>query len=439
VSRLLLVDDDPGLLFTLEEILDERGFDCVAVSSGAEALERLDGVDAVLTDLTMPGMDGLALLDAISRRDATLPVVLLTAHGSERSAVAAMKAGAYDYLTKPFDSEELVLAMARACETRQLRATTRRLEAERAAGIHIIGGSAAMTRLLEAVARVAPKNVTVLVRGETGTGKELIASLLVAESARADKPLVRFNCAAIPAELADAELFGHVRGAFTGAQANRQGFLSRAHGGTLVLDEVGELTPGIQAKLLRALQEGEIQPVGAARVEHVDVRVIACTNRDLAPEIEAGRFRADLYYRLAVIELVVPPLADRREDIHDLASFFARRYADRFGVDVQLAPELLEALARRPWPGNVRELENIIARMVALSDGGVLEVTELEASATPDVSPLSLRDQVERFERGLIKKALEACEANQSAAARALGTSRATLADKIKKYGLAGS
>src|SRR5207249_6403029 len=283
-------------------------------------------------DYAMPGMDGVQLLQAIRERDATLPVILLTAHGSERIAVRAMKTGAYEYVTKPFDIEEMGLVIDRALEARALRVQNRRLTAEKAIGRSIVGDSAAMRRLIDAVTRVAPRDITVLVRGDTGTGKELVAALIHAESRRAKAPFVRFNCAAIPGELAEAELFGHTRGAFTGAAQARRGFFAEANGGTLVLDEVGELSGPIQAKLLRALQEGEIQPVGAGRVEKVDVRVVACTNRDLVAEVRAHRFREDLYYRLAVVELIVPPLNEHREDVPALAAEVARRYAERFGM-----------------------------------------------------------------------------------------------------------
>jgi transcriptional regulator with GAF, ATPase, and Fis domain len=330
-----------------------------------------------------------------------------------------------------------------------LRVQNRRLTAEKAIGRAIVGDAPAMRRLLDAVNRVGPKDITVLVRGETGTGKELIASLIHAESRRASGPLVRFNCAAIPGELAEAELFGHARGAFTGATQARRGFFAEANGGTLVLDEVGELSASVQAKLLRALQEGEIQPVGAGRVERVDVRVVACTNRDLAAEARAHRFREDLYYRLAVVELIVPPLEEHREDIPALAAEFARRYAERFGMgQVRLAPELVEALQRAEWPGNVRQLENSIARMVALGGGGEIGVAAFNGAparaAEPGAEPppddtLSLREQVEALERSVIARTLASVAGNQSEAARRLGLSRGSLIDRLKKYGFAGS
>ena len=451
MTTVLLVDDEPGVLFTLSELLGERGHRAVAARSAAEALVKLDDADVVVTDLSMPGVDGLQLMAQIGQRDPGLPVILLTAHGSERVAVAAMKQGAYDYLAKPFDIDEVAVVIERALEARRLRVDNRRLSAEQTLGRRIIGSSRPMRRLLEATSRIAARNVTVLVRGETGTGKEFVAELLHAQSPRSSKPLVRFNCAALPAELADAELFGHVRGAFTGATASRAGFFARADGGTLILDEVGELPAAIQAKLLRALQEGEIQPVGSGRIEHVDVRVVAATNRDLAADVKTGTFREDLYYRLAVVELVVPPLRDRKDDIPALAEEFARRYGDRFGLGtITLEPALIDALVRADWPGNVRQLENTIARLAALSAGGEITLADyLSASGvatssaeTPDDPPIdarsgpSLKEQVEAFERGLVARALDATGGNQSEAARRLGVSRVTLIDKLKKYGL---
>jgi len=448
MARLLLVDDEPALLFTLSQLLKSRGLESVLARSGKEALAKLEGVDGVVTDYSMPEMDGVQLLQAIHERDESLPVVMLTAHGSEKVAVRAMKSGAYEYVTKPFDIDEISLVIDRALEARALRVQNRRLTAERALGRTIVGDSAPMRRLLDAVARVGPKDITVLVRGETGTGKELIASLIHAESRRAAGPLVRFNCAAIPGDLAEAELFGHARGAFTGATQARRGFFAEADGGTLVLDEVGELPLPVQAKLLRALQEGEIQPVGAGRVERVDVRVVACTNRDLAAEARARRFREDLYYRLAVVELLVPPLHEHREDIPALAGQFVRRYAERFGMDgVRLAPELVDALQRADWPGNVRQLENAVARMVALGGGGEIGVqaltgtafqaTESDAETLPD-GTLSLREQIDALERSVIARTLAAVSGNQSEAARRLGLSRGSLIDRLKKYGFAG-
>ena len=446
MSRILVVDDDSGMLASLRGLFRSRGQEAVVARSGQEALGQLDGVDAVVTDFAMPGMDGVQLVQAIHDRDESLPVILLTAHGSERVAVNAMKSGAYDYLTKPFDADEFSVVVDRALEARTLRVQNRRLTAEKALGHSIVGDGPAMRQLLETISRIAPKDITVLIRGETGTGKELIASLLHAQSHRATGPLVRFNCAAIPGELAEAELFGHARGAFTGAQQARRGFFAQADGSTLVLDEIGELPLPVQAMLLRALQEGEIQPVGAGKVERVDVRVIACTNRDLADEARTGRFRQDLYYRLAVVDLVVPPLREHREDIPALAAEFARRYAERFGMqDVRLLPELLDSLQRLDWPGNVRQLENAVARIVALSTGGDIGLEAFAAASTapaadadaeaPPEGTLSLREQLDAVERSLIRRTMAAAGGNQSEAARRLGLSRGSLIERLKKYG----
>jgi two-component system, NtrC family, response regulator AtoC len=447
------VDDEPSVLAALKELVKSRGWEPLLARSGANALDLVERADAVVTDFSMPGMDGMELLRAIRERDESLPVILLTAHGSERLAVRAIKAGAYEYVTKPFDVDEMVLALGRALEARALRLRNRQLDAEHAIGRRIVGSSPALRHLLDAVARVASKEITVLVRGETGTGKELIGSLLHAQSRRAQGPLVRFNCSAIPGELAEAELFGHTRGAFTGATQARPGFFVEANRGTLVLDEVGELPPAIQAKLLRALQDGEIQPVGSGRTEKVDVRIVACTNRDLAAEARESRFREDLYYRLAVVELVVPPLRERREDIPALAHEFALRYAERFGAEeVRLSPALVERLTAADWPGNVRQLENTVARMVALSGGGEIgaEAFAGSAAAVPLSAPngeepssndangtQSLREQLEALERSVIARTMTAVGGNQSEAARRLGISRNTLTERLRRYEIA--
>ncbi|MFN9809942.1 MAG: sigma-54-dependent transcriptional regulator [Deltaproteobacteria bacterium] len=456
--KVLLVDDEPGVLYMLREVLAERGLDVIAASSAREALAQLEHAHVVVSDLSMPGMDGLALLDEVRARRPELPFVLVTAHGNERIAVRAMKRGARDYLTKPVDIDELGLVVDRALEGLRLRAEVRAMRLERALGRRLIAESAPMKRLIEAASRVAERDVTVLVRGATGTGKELVSTLIHVESRRRDAPLVRFNCAAVPAELAEDELFGHVRGAFTGAVGARKGYFAQADGGTLVLDEIAELPLSLQPKLLRALQEGEIQPVGG-RIEKVDVRVVASTHRDLREEVRAGRFREDLYYRLAVVELVVPTLAERRDEIPTLARALAARWGERFDVPhVELSAPLLEELRRADWPGNVRQLENTVARMIALH-GASLGPHALraatgepaawasgadgsaEAGAEPDGIDLArndvpLREQLDAFERGVVSRVLAECGQNQSRAARRLGIGRATLIDKMKKYGL---
>jgi len=445
--KVLVVDDDPAVQFALVQTIEAAGGEAITARSAIEALELVnaarDHVDVVVSDYAMPELDGMQLLERMRAVDSTLPVILITAHGSERLAVRALKQGAYDYLAKPFDNDELIYSLQRAAESRRLRLDERARSLEQAVGVRIIGRSPAVTRVLDSAARVANKDVTVLIRGETGTGKELVASFLHLNSARAKQPLVVFNSAAIPPELAEAQLFGHVRGAFTGAVAAHEGYFAQAHNGTLFLDEIGELRLDLQAKLLRALQEGEIQPLGGSRIDKVDVRVIAATHRDLAAEVKAGRFREDLYYRLNVVELVVPPLRDRRSDIPLLAREFARKYSERFGLGyvVQLAPELVDHLEAGAWPGNIRQLENTIARAIALTSTKIISLPALEPPGetdephAPGTAP-SFREQVEAFERNLLRQALAASHGNQSETARRLHLNRASLYDKLKKYGM---
>jgi len=453
-AKVLLVDDEEAMRFALAEVMDQLGIEVVSAGTVDEALPHLDDVDVVVTDYSMPGKSGLELLAEVRARDAGLPVIMITAHGSERLAVQALKAGAYDYIAKPFDNDEVACAIQRACETRRLRRSSERQALEESAGVRIVGASAALQRVLDAAVRLAAKDVSVLLRGETGTGKELFAGLLHAKSSRAQRPLVKFNSAAIPHDLAEAQLFGYARGAFTGAASAHAGYFVQAHGGTLLLDEIGELTLPLQAKLLRVLQEREVQPLGSTRVEKVDFRLIASTHKDLASEVSAGRFREDLYYRIAVVELVVPALRERSLDIPLLAREFARKYSERFGLDVavQLAPEFVALLERASWPGNVRQLENAIARAVALATGSVIgpeafdlpqnpAVTGAATAGSPSSPPASgsgpsFREQMEAFERNLLVSALAATQNNQSEAARRLGMTRATLYDRLKKYGL---
>jgi two-component system response regulator AtoC len=344
----------------------------------------------------------------------------------------------FDYLPKPFDNDELEAIVARALEVGRLRNEARRAEAESALGRPLAGKAPAFRRVVEAALRIARRDVPVIVRGETGTGKELLAALLHAASPRARGPFVRFNCAAIAEDIAESELFGHAKGAFTGASGAHRGFFAQADRGTLVLDEIGELSQRLQPKLLRALQSGEIQPVGAPSIERVDVHVIACTHRDLAAEARAGRFREDLYYRLSVVELEMPPLRERTEDVALLAELFARDAARRFGLEgVTLSPTLLRALEGRHYAGNVRELENLITRIVAMSDGGTIDGAVLrdeEIAIKPSAG--TFRERVEELERAMLGDALRASGGNQSEAARRLGLSRATFLDKLKRYGI---
>jgi two-component system response regulator AtoC len=453
MSRVLVIDDDASLRFTLEAVLSDAGLLVEACDGGTSGLAAFEarGADVVLTDMAMPGMDGMQVLERMRANDPSVPVLMLTAHGSERVAVAAMKAGAFDYIPKPFDPDELVLAVRRAAEWRELRLQNARLRTEAALGRTIVAESAAMRRVMDVVTRVAPKDVIVLLLGESGAGKDVLASVLHAHSRRADKPLVRFNAAAIPSELAEAELFGHTKGAFTGAQTSRQGYFQQANKGTLFIDEIGELPLPMQAKVLRALQSGEVQQVGG-RPETVDTRVIAASNRDLASEVKAGRFREDLYYRLNVVPIRVPPLRERPEDIEPLVRTFVRRYAERYGMGaVEVEPHLVEALRNSPWPGNVRELENTVARLLALapderitlalwrslSEGPTASSTPLTAAGDPGAGH-PLRARVEAFERTLIAEAFEVAGHNQSETARRLGVSRPALIEKLHKYGLIG-
>jgi len=443
MAQVLIVDDERSVLFLLREVLEERGHHVLSVTSGAQAAAmaeagQLEEIELVLTDFAMPELDGMGLLARLRQEDPGLPVVLLTARGSERLAARAIKEGAFDYLPKPFELHELEAVVQRALETGSLRRQARRAAAQSLLCRPFVGRAPAFRRVVDQALKLASRNVPVLVRGATGTGKELLAALLHAGSSRSSAPLVRFNCAAISAELADSELFGHARGAFTGATASHQGYFAQAHGGTLVLDEVAELSPKLQPKLLRALQFGEIQPVGGALAQ-VDVRVIACTHRDLRAEVNAGRFREDLLYRLAVVELNMPSLAERREDIPLLAEIFARAAAARFGLEgVALEPDLVAALSARDYPGNVRELENIVTRLVALSDGGRLGKATLDEPVSPrrGTGGGSFRERVESLEHTLLSQALAAAAGNQSEAARQLGLSRATFLDKLKRHDL---
>jgi two-component system response regulator HydG len=461
-GHLLVADDDDGVRYTLTGLLEAAGHTVVAVANGKEALERVqrERFDLVLSDLRMPLVDGMALLAQLQERGIlTSPsgpkVVMVTAHGSERLAVEAMRRGAFDYFRKPFEEDELLAVIDRALEAAQLRAENERLADELNLSRSLLFASQPMSRLAVLIGRVAPKDVTVLISGESGTGKERIAEAIVRASRRAERPFVRFNCAALTAELAEAELFGHTKGAFTGAHRARPGLFREADGGTLLLDELGELDAAVQAKLLRVLQEGEVRPVGDERAYPIDVRILAATHRDLGELVKSGRFRDDLHYRLKVVQLQVPPLRERREDIPLLAREFLRRACERFGMAAMApTPELLTQLGNYDWPGNVRELENAIESAVALSEGGRLELSSLPspsaaspASAAPDEATPSgeaggdderapLKSRIEAYERGLIVAALQVSKGNRTEAARRLGIARATLHEKLARYRL---
>jgi DNA-binding NtrC family response regulator len=438
--RILVVDDDEAVRYTLVETLSTIDADVITARDGREAIAKLETEDVhlVITDLRMPRADGMSVLRAALARPVPPKVVVVTAHGSERTAVEAMKAGAHDYFRKPFDVDEVLAVATRALETVRLQADNARLRDLVTFARSLLFASPAMEKLAEWVGRIAPRDVTVLVTGESGTGKERVAEAIVAGSRRASAPFVRFNCAAIARELAAAELFGHTRGAFTGADKARPGLFREADGGTLLLDEVGELDLDVQAQLLRVLQTGEVRPVGQDRAEKVDVRVIALTHRDLQAQVAAGAFRDDLRWRLDVVRLHVPPLRERPEDVALLARHFFETYTKRFGTDPGRVPdEVWERLRAWPWPGNVRELEHTIERMIALSPDGEIDLALLPGSASETATTeLDLKSRVDAFERGLVVDALRAANGNRSEAARRLGIARVTLYEKLAKHGL---
>jgi DNA-binding NtrC family response regulator len=449
MSKILVVDDDASVRYTLSAVLSGAGHQVVTAATAEEGLLALDGEapELAISDLSLPGIDGLEFLARAKDRDPRLPVLMITAHGSERKAVESMKRGAFDYLRKPYDVDELLLTVSSALEQVSLRRENRELKAQLSLSRPVIHRSAAMAKLMALTHRAALRNVTVLIAGETGTGKELIATALHELSARAEGPFVKVNMGAIPAGLAESELFGHQKGAFTGALHNHVGLFERAHRGSLFLDEIGELPLELQAKLLRVLQEGEVQPLGAPIARKVDVRIITATHKTLHDEVRAGRFREDLYYRLNVVELRIPPLRDRPEDVALLTHHYVQRCAEKFGIaPPAIEPDLTAALSAQRWPGNVRELENTVERLVALSDGESLGARDLggpnaaraapsEASAA-SAPALGLRQQVEAFEATVLREALLRNGGNQSACARELRISRVTLIDKLNKYGL---
>src|SRR6266513_124293 len=449
MSRVLIVDDEPGLRQSLGLLLADAGYEVAAESDGKRALERAlaEPFDLILSDVRMPEMDGLAFLRAYRARGGEALVIMMSAYGGEEAALAAMKEGAYDYIPKPFRPDEVVLTLRKAEEREQLGRTIATLKAQldtTPGARAVVAESAAMRDALELVARVAEHKTTVLITGGRGTGKEVIAQAIHRASPRAAAPFVAINCAAIPESLLESELFGHVRGAFTGASADKAGLFEQAGGGTLLLDEVGELPLPLQSKLLRVLQEGEIRRVGDQRTRRVDVRLLAATARDLEAEAAAGRFREDLYYRLNVVTIHLPPLVERRADVKPLARHFAARLAGRLGRVVVLSADTLSWLEAQRWPGNVRELEHAIERAAVLSDEEILQPADFRKEPLPAPRPSeeqgagsgTLRDAVEAAERQAIAAALQAAGGNRRAAAKQLGVSLRTLFYKIDRYQL---
>jgi two-component system response regulator AtoC len=446
MNRVLVVDDDHRTRRVLQILLERMGLQPVAFEGAEEALRALQAESAalVLTDLKMPGADGLELMRRLRRLDADVPVIVLTAFGTVESAVEAMKLGAFDFVAKPFDVDALEVLVQRALQTSRHQIENRYLreQADRPPRFEdLVGDAPPMRAVFELIQKVAPTRSPVLVTGETGTGKELVARALHRLSPRRDKLFVPVNCAAIPMELLESELFGHVRGAFTGADAERQGRFGAADGGTLFLDEVGDMDPRLQAKLLRALQEGVIEPVGSNRRIRVDVRIVSSTHRDLEAGIREGRFREDLYYRLNVFRVHLPPLRERASDVPALARYFL----DGFAADLAKRPLGLTAgaaqvLARHPWPGNVRELRNVMERAAVLAAGAevdeALVATLLPAARDAGGGGLELEAALSDTERQTILRALAAAGGRKAEAAALLGIGERTLFTKLRKHGL---
>jgi DNA-binding NtrC family response regulator len=446
---ILVVDDDPGLRESFRLILEDE-FEVLDVPDGHQALDivRSCQVDLVLLDIRLPGMDGLEVLERIKGLDEQLDVILVTAVKTVRTAVSAMKLGALDYLTKPFDEDEVLALIRRALEKRALEREVVFLRSElarREDSHEMVGQSAEMRKLAGLVGQVARTTATVLITGESGTGKELLARAIHRQGPRRERPFVAVNPAAITDTLMESELFGHERGAFTGAYQRKLGRFELAQGGTLFLDEIGSLKPELQAKLLRVLQEREIERVGGTHTVKLDVRIIAATNADLRQAVASQMFREDLFYRLNVVQITVAPLRDRREDIGVLADHFVRRYRQQFGKPVAgLAPEALAALAEYSWPGNVRELQNVIERCVALADGRLIRLSDLPLEfMIPDAGvsanaagALDLDEAHDHFERQIVRRVLDRVDWNQSEAARLLGMHRNTLKVKMARWSL---
>jgi DNA-binding NtrC family response regulator len=451
-GRILVVDDEKALLIALRGLLAREGYQVETAASGEEALRRIETgcFHLVVTDLAMEGVDGMQVLAHAKAVDPDLAVVMITAHGSEKAAVQAMKLGASDYVPKPFDNDELRVIVRRVMEGVLLRRDHRRLlqqVSEHYGFERIVGTSPAMRRVFETIDRVADADVTVLIRGESGTGKELVANALHYRSPRRAKPLVKTNCAALSRELVESELFGHERGAFTGATARREGKFEAADGGTLLLDECGDMPLETQAKLLRALQEKEFERVGGNQPIRVDVRVLAATNQDLEAAVQAGRFREDLYYRLKVVELVIPPLSERRQDIPLLVDHVLKDAAARFRRDVKpLTAEALRACVAHDWPGNVRQLRSAVEQALLLAPGPEITPADLFGSTCPPGTPspvpagLPFREAKERvveaFERDFLLQALRRHGGNITKAAEEVGMYRQNFQQKMRELGL---
>ncbi len=454
-ATVLVVDDEHLIRWSLEQQLRREGYGVLLAETGAEALQKAqaEGPDLVLLDMRLPDADGLEILERLRVANPEAPVIMITAHGGVESAVRAMKLGAHDYVIKPFDMEELKLTVKKALETKTLRRDLARFQEEASHGARrddIVGVSGVIRDLKVLIQRIAESDATtVLLEGESGTGKDLVARVIHFESARARAPFLTVNCVALPEHLLESELFGHEKGAFTDAKILKRGLFEQADGGTVYLDEIGDMKPGLQAKLLRLIEEKTFRRVGGLRDLHVDVRIIAATNRDLAEAIGSGEFRKDLYYRLKVFPIHLPPLRQHPEDILPLAMHFIARFNREMRREVTgIHPEAQACLTGYPWPGNTRELRNVLERGMILASGDVLHGEHL----LPEISPLPLEAQptppkaapvalpreglrLEEVERDLVRQALEATEGNQVRAARLLGISRDALRTRMKKFG----
>ncbi|MFZ0052310.1 MAG: sigma-54 dependent transcriptional regulator [Desulfobaccales bacterium] len=450
-GTLLVVDDEPQILRAVAGLLQDEGFEVLTALDGETALKMVEAEvpDLVLLDIALPGLDGLEALTELKRQHPLLPVIMVSAYGSVENAVKATRLGAFDFIEKPPNADKILLSVRNALEWARLAEENRRLRQQRAPVKEIIGESAAISRLREKLALVAPTNAAVLIIGENGTGKELVARALHALSRRSHQPLVEVNCAAIPEDLIESELFGHEKGAFTGASSRRRGKFDLAHEGTLFLDEIGDMSLKTQAKILRILEEQRFERVGGGRPIQVDVRVLAATNKNLEEEIAKGRFREDLYHRINVIPLNVPPLRERREDIPLLAAHFLQELSQENGAPAKtFTPAALEALAAMSWPGNVRELKNFVFRLVVLSPFDLVDVADLPLAASgqelaadydfidPFLQVPSFREARALFEKQFLRRKLSECKGNVSLLAEKIGLERSHLYRKLKAYGL---
>ncbi|MFZ2087549.1 MAG: sigma-54 dependent transcriptional regulator [Desulfobaccales bacterium] len=448
-ATILLVDDEPQILQALSGLLQDEEFEVLTAPEGETALKmvRDEVPDLVMLDIALPGRDGLEILKDLKDQHPALPVIMISAYGSVENAVKATRLGAYDFIEKPPHADKILLSVRNALEMARLADENRRLRQQTAPYREIIGQSRAIQQVREKVRLVAPTTASILITGENGTGKELVARALHFHSRRSHRPFVEVNCAAIPEDLIESELFGHEKGAFTGATSRRQGKFDQAHEGTLFLDEIGDMSLKTQAKILRILEEQRFERVGGSRPIQVDVRVVAATNKDLGEEIAKGTFREDLYHRINVIPLHVPPLRERRKDIPLLARYFLNELAqENEGPPKTLTPQALEALTAQPWPGNVRELKNFIWRVSVLTTGAVIDEADLplepglSGNFSGSIAALltlpDFREARARFEQEFLKRKLEEHHGNVSATAEAIGLERSHLYRKLRAYGL---